>query len=142
MVGGQCFDIQATNKSIGLNDLEQLHADKTGALIKAAINIGAICADADTGSRNILDAFARKLGLAFQVVDDILDETQSTKVLGKKAGVDRALGKNTFPSIMGLEEAQSYAAELEKACFDLLSQLNVREGYLAMLVTRIIHRAF
>ena len=141
MVGGQSFDMQATHTHIGLSDLEQLHSEKTGALIRAAVASGAICADADQNTRTILDNFGYKLGLAFQVVDDILDETQPTEVLGKQAGVDRKLGKNTFPALMGLEVAQNYAAELEKACFDLLSQLNLREGHLASLVTRIIHRA-
>ena len=141
MVGGQCFDMQATNTVIGLSALEQLHSEKTGALISAAVNMGAICAGADQNCLNTLDAFARKLGLAFQVVDDILDETQSTEVLGKQAGADRKLGKNTFPSLMGLEQAQNYAVKLEKECFDLLSQLGLRDGYLAALVTRIIHRA-
>ena len=140
MVGGQSFDMQATNKPIELGDLEQLHSEKTGALIKAAITMGAICAGADQRTRNTLNDFSGKLGLAFQVVDDILDETQPTKVLGKQAGADRELGKNTFPSLMGLQAAQNYAAELERTCFDLLSQLDLREGYLATLVTRIIHR--
>ena len=145
MVGGQSFDMQATNTDIGLRELEQLHSQKTGALINAAIITGAISASAsgakaDSGTLALLETFGYKLGLAFQVVDDILDETQSSETLGKQAGADRLLGKNTFPHLMGLEAAQNYAEELERSCFDVLAQLNIEDGYLATLVTRIIHR--
>ncbi len=140
MVGGQNIDMQATNTSIGLAELEQLHSAKTGALIKAAILSGAISTNADQATLALLEIFGYKLGLAFQVVDDILDETQSSETLGKQAGSDRQLGKNTFPHLMGLAAAQKYAEALERSCFEVLAQLDIQDGYLATLVTRIIHR--
>ena len=142
MVAGQSFDMCSTGSVIELPQLEQLHAGKTGALIAAAISAGAMAANADTGTRELLGQFGRKLGLAFQVIDDILDETQSSGILGKQAGADQIQGKNTFPRLMGLDAAKEYASKLEEDCNRLLAELNLEKGYLKALTHRLIHREY
>lgn len=142
MVEGQIIDMESTGTSITVKQLEYLHSKKTGALINAAISTGAICCNADPLTHKLLDRFGKKLGLAFQVVDDILDQTQTSKVLGKQAGADVIQGKSTFPQLMGLAAAQDYAQKLEQECLTILVELNLSQGYMAALTHRVIHRSF
>ncbi|WP_133480168.1 polyprenyl synthetase family protein [Cognatilysobacter segetis] len=104
MCGGQALDLDATGRStdVDLDALERLHALKTGALIRAAVRMGAFCGNADAASLASLDDFAQALGLAFQVRDDILDVEGDTAQLGKTAGKDAAQDKATFPALIGL----------------------------------------
>ena len=113
MAGGQSLDISATGKKLDQAALQGIHEHKTGALIRAALELGALAApDADAQDLAAMDDYGRRLGLAFQVVDDILDLTQSSEQLGKQSGADDAMKKNTYPALMGLAAAQQYADEL------------------------------
>jgi farnesyl diphosphate synthase len=142
MSGGQCLDIEAEGKALSLSELEVLHAAKTGALIKSALEVGALCADADTSSTayKAIGEFGAKIGLAFQVVDDILDVTQTSEVLGKPAGSDEGLNKNTFPQLLGLEKSKEKAEDLLQEALYLLEQNNLKTPLLEMLANRAVHR--
>ncbi len=117
MVGGQAIDLAAAGRVTGrvspalsASDLEDMHRRKTGALIRAAVTTGAVVAGADGPLVEAADAYARELGLAFQIVDDILDVEASDQALGKTAGKDAAAGKPTYPAFYGLDESKRMAA--------------------------------
>ena len=112
MVGGQALDMAAENQSLPLESLKQLHAQKTGALIHAAVVAGAICANASDDDCARLGRFAHKIGLAFQVTDDVLDVTSSSQQLGKTAGKDITANKSTYVSCLGLDRAKAEADRL------------------------------
>ncbi|MFT6409010.1 MAG: geranylgeranyl pyrophosphate synthase [Arenicella sp.] len=113
MVGGQILDIQATEGQLSLGELEDVHRRKTGALINAAVICGALCSDYSTESQlENLSNYANNLGLAFQVVDDILDIESSTEELGKPSGSDIEMGKSTYPALIGLQESKKLAQNL------------------------------
>ncbi|KRD80258.1 farnesyl diphosphate synthase [Lysobacter sp. Root983] len=109
MCGGQALDIAATGTgaALDLSALERLHALKTGALIRAAVRMGALCGGADAAALDALDRYAQALGLAFQVRDDILDVEGSSATLGKTAGKDAAQDKATFPALIGLDGSRA-----------------------------------
>jgi farnesyl diphosphate synthase len=107
MCGGQALDIDATGQQQALDELKRMHALKTGALIRAAVRMGALCGDASDAQLAQLDSFADTLGLAFQVRDDILDVEASSEQLGKTAGKDQAQHKSTFPSLLGMDGAKA-----------------------------------
>ena len=118
MVGGQAIDLVAAGKvtsytaaAMDAEGLKDMHARKTGALLRAAATIGAIMAGADDGTIGAIDRYATDLGLAFQIVDDILDVESSDDALGKTAGKDAAAGKPTYPSLYGLEQSRQLAAD-------------------------------
>ena len=112
MCGGQALDIDATGHAQPLADLQRMHALKTGALIRAAVRMGALCGDAPQPDLAQLDDFADALGLAFQVRDDILDVEASSEQLGKTAGKDQAQAKSTFPALLGMDGAKAELAAL------------------------------
>ena len=120
MCGGQAIDLASTNKNINLDQLTQLHALKTGALISCAVELALIASDADEQQKSSLRVFAKNIGLAFQVQDDILDITSTTEELGKPQGSDTQSNKSTFPSLLGLEQAKKTAEQLIN---DALSEL-------------------
>ncbi|MDV3468149.1 polyprenyl synthetase family protein [Stenotrophomonas sp. C3(2023)] len=107
MCGGQALDIDATGKLQSMDELTRMHALKTGALIRAAVRMGALCGHAQEDDLQRLDRFADALGLAFQVRDDILDVEASSEQLGKTAGKDQAQDKSTFPALLGLDGAKA-----------------------------------
>lgn len=111
MVGGQVVDMISSGKKVVLETLEYIHSRKTGRLIEAAVRSGAILADASPAELEALTKFAQQLGLAFQIIDDILDEEGELKELGKVPGGDRRRKKVTFPSFFGLEEAREHAEQ-------------------------------
>jgi geranylgeranyl diphosphate synthase type II len=120
MIGGQVVDIESEGKPVDRNTVEYIHSRKTAALIRACVRIGALLADADPGLLQRLSSYGNNVGLAFQVIDDILDEESTTEQLGKDAGSDRARGKATFPSVVGIEESKKYAKQLiENACREI-----------------------
>lgn len=127
MVTGQMRDLNAENCQINQQQLEQIHQDKTGALIEAAVQMGAICAGVNHSVLADLNQAAHLLGLAFQVQDDILDMTASTENLGKPAGSDEKLNKSTYPKLMGLTHAQTYADKLFYQAKQLIIQLNLTD---------------
>jgi farnesyl diphosphate synthase len=112
MCKGQAIDMANIGKQLNLETLEKMHRLKTGALLKCAVQIGAILGGLDDSQRAVLNQFSQYLGLGFQVTDDILDTTQSSQTLGKTAGKDQLSDKPTFVSLMGLDAAQTYAKEL------------------------------
>ncbi|MEQ4621628.1 (2E,6E)-farnesyl diphosphate synthase [Providencia vermicola] len=126
MCGGQALDLEAEGKRVGLAELEQIHQHKTGALIRAAIRMGAYAAG-DNGYQilSALDHYAEAIGLAFQVQDDILDVIGDSEITGKRQGADAEHEKSTYPSLLGLEAAQEKARELY---FNALEALKVIEA--------------
>ncbi len=113
MCGGQALDLEAEGKQVDLAALERIHRHKTGALIRAAVRLGALSAgEKGLAALPVLDKFAQSIGLAFQVQDDILDVVGDTATLGKRQGADQQLGKSTYPALLGLEQAQSKARDL------------------------------
>jgi len=137
MVGGQALDMQSEQQRVPLAVLESLHARKTGALIRAALLLAAAAAGAPPGEEQALSEFGRLLGLAYQVHDDVLDETASTALLGKTAGKDRVQAKSTYPALMGLEEARALAARTFAAARDSLAVFGSRAQPLLALAATI-----
>jgi farnesyl diphosphate synthase len=124
MCGGQALDLAAEGKSVDLDQLEQIHRHKTGALIRSAVRLGALTAgDAGREALPLLDRYAEAIGLAFQVQDDILDVVGDTAVIGKRQGADQDLGKSTSPSLLGLENARAKARDLYQEALDALELL-------------------
>ena len=124
MCGGQALDLAAEGQQIDLPALEMIHRHKTGALIRAAVRLGALTA----GERGrvalpLLDQYANAIGLAFQVQDDILDVVGDTAVTGKQQGADQHLGKSTYPALMGLADARQKAQDLYQEALGALDQL-------------------
>ncbi|WP_158753973.1 polyprenyl synthetase family protein [Dyella sp. S184] len=112
MAGGQAVDMASEGCTLSIGQLESLHGRKTGALIRAACQLAGIAAKAPAPARQALDQYGKCLGLAFQIQDDVLDLIADTITLGKTAGKDQAQHKSTFPSVLGLEQAQHRAAAL------------------------------
>ncbi len=143
MAGGQAIDLASVGKALDQPELELMHALKTGALIRAAVLLGALSGQAlHAEERNNLDRFAKRAGLLFQVVDDILDCTASTATLGKTAGKDEAADKPTYVSLLGLDAARAYAGELRADALDALSIFGARASRLTQLADFISHRQF
>lgn len=110
MVGGQLLDLLAEGRSLSIDELETIHRGKTGALIAVAAEIGGLAAAATARRLKALNRFGASLGLAFQIMDDVLDLTSTTAALGKTVGRDTALQKSTYPGLIGLAEARALAA--------------------------------
>lgn len=143
MAGGQAIDLGAVGRSLDQPELELMHALKTGALIRAAVMLGALCGQPLTGEAGAaLDRYAKRAGLLFQVVDDILDCTASTATLGKTAGKDAAAEKPTYVSLMGLHNAREFAAELRMQALESLAIFGERGQRLIELTDFITHRKF
>ncbi len=140
MCGGQAIDLQLVAGQPALAELELMHRLKTGALIEAAVAMGACLGGADAGSMAALRRFAGAIGLAFQVHDDILDVTGDTATLGKTPGADAARHKPTYPALLGLAEARQLATRLEQQALAALDPLGERATTLRQLADWIIHR--
>ncbi len=140
MAGGQMIDLQAAGRPLSLEELEQMHALKTGALIRAAVELPAIGVDAPAEQRDALAHFGTCVGLAFQIQDDILDIEASTEELGKPQGSDEARGKPTFPALLGLEASRRRARSLLDQSLDALSVLPGDSSLLAALARFIVER--
>ncbi len=137
MAGGQALDLTAVGRSLTLAELEHMHACKTGALIRAAVQLGALTAQADAQAMQALDRYATAVGLAFQVRDDILDVEGESTVIGKTAGKDAAAGKPTFPSIIGLDASRVRLTELIDTARDAIASFGER----AALLDELAHYA-
>lgn len=140
MCGGQALDMDATGAKPILDQLERLHALKTGALIRAAVRVGALCGGAGVDELQRLDRYASALGLAFQVRDDILDIEGDSATLGKTAGKDAAQDKATFPALIGLPASQERLAALAREMFDALEPFGSRAAALAALARITVER--
>jgi farnesyl diphosphate synthase len=143
MAGGQQIDLAATGKALGVPELEAMHIHKTGALIRAAVLLGAACGGAPEATlRERLDQYAKTVGLAFQVVDDVLDAEASSATLGKTAGKDARAGKPTYVSVMGLARARELAQELRHNAHEALAPLGAGARRLRELADFIVLRKF
>jgi farnesyl diphosphate synthase len=141
MAGGQAIDLEAVGKQITIAELENMHIHKTGALIRASVKLGALCRPGvDKQSLNALDHYAKCIGLAFQVRDDILDEESDTETLGKTQGADRALNKPTYTSILGLAAARELIQELHNDAIASLEPFGNDAEALRWLARYIIER--
>ena len=145
MVGGQAEDLEATghleDNRLELEDrLDRIHRHKTGCLVSASVELGAILAGVDTARRRALVDFGENLGLAFQVADDILDATAEAEQLGKSPGKDEAMGKLTYVTLFGLDRALQRLTELEKNLIEKASELEGPDGELAALARFVCRR--
>lgn len=142
MCGGQALDIDATGRGggISLDELQRLHALKTGALLRCAVRLGAIASGADDHARAALDRYADALGLAFQIRDDLLDIESDSATLGKTAGKDLAQNKATFPALMGIEASRAKLSELAKVMHASLAPFGDAAVVLAQLARQVIER--
>jgi len=139
MAGGQAIDLEATGKQLSQTELEFMHVRKTGALISAAVKLGALCAGPCPPA---LEQYGHRIGLAFQVVDDVLDAEASTATLGKTAGKDSRQGKPTYVSAMGTLRAKAYAEELRNGAHAALEGFGARAQRLKQLADFIVLRKF
>jgi farnesyl diphosphate synthase len=142
MAGGQQIDLESTGKPLTLPELEFMHIHKTGALIRAAVSLGAACGHPDESERKNLDRYGKAIGLAFQVVDDVLDYDASTSTLGKTAGKDSRQGKPTYVSALGVVRARELADELRAEALAALESFAGRARRLAQLADFIVLRKF
>ena len=143
MVTGQAIDLAATGHTLDIGQLKTMHGHKTGALIEASVLMGAITAGAATEQQlSALRDFARAIGLAFQIQDDILDVESSTEQLGKQQGSDVANGKSTYTSLLGLEQAREQATKLYQESLASLDIFAERAEPLRQLASFIVNRAY
>jgi farnesyl diphosphate synthase len=143
MAGGQATDLAATGKSLELTELEFMHIHKTGALIQAAVLLGAMAGGPlSTAAKTALERYAHCVGLAFQVMDDVLDAETDTATLGKTAGKDAAQGKATYLTLMSAKEARAYARELIDDALAAIAVFGAAGKRLADIALFIIERRF
>ena len=143
MAGGQAIDLASVDKPLSLPELEFMHIHKTGALIRAAVRLGAMAGgDLPDDTLKSLDQFAKRIGLAFQVIDDVLDAESNTASLGKTAGKDAENNKPTYVSIMGVTGARAFAHDLQQRAKDSLSALSDRGGHLCDIGRYITERDY
>jgi geranylgeranyl diphosphate synthase type II len=140
MVGGQFLDIASEQQAIPFERLRTIHRSKTGALIRAAVEMGAIGGGADEAQLAALSEYGGAVGLAFQIADDLLDVTASTEQLGKTAGSDAGLGKATYPAFFGIEKTRVLAAEAADRAVAALAAFDERAEPLRALAQYIVRR--
>ena len=141
MCGGQALDIDATGQAIALIELERLHALKTGALLRCAVRLGALAANATPAQAEQLDRYADALGLAYQVRDDLLDIEGDAATLGKTAGKDIAQDKATFPALLGVDASRARLEELSAVMRQALDALDAETGALHALARQVVERS-
>ena len=141
MAGGQAIDLASVGRPLAEEVLRDMHRRKTGALLKASVMMGAACGEASPRAARSLEAYGEAVGLAFQVVDDILDVTQPSEVLGKTAGKDQQHNKPTYVSLLGLDGARGYAQELRARAHAALADSGLGVGaMLAVLADKVVQR--
>jgi farnesyl diphosphate synthase len=143
MAGGQAIDLEAVGKALSVPELEFMHIHKTGALIRAAILLGVRCGEKmDERALGRIDSYGKYIGLAFQVVDDVLDAEASTATLGKTAGKDAERNKPTYVSAMGIAESRAFAEDLRRQALAALAEFGERALRLRQLADFIVLRKF
>lgn len=141
MAGGQAIDLAAVGRSLAEEELADMHSRKTGALIRASVLLGALAQEESaTTTLSALESYARHVGLAFQITDDILDVEGDAATLGKTAGADQAHNKPTYPLVIGLERAKAKRAQLAEQALSALAPLGADSATLAALAEYIIAR--
>jgi len=142
LVGGQVADLEGEGRKLRGDDLKYIHRCKTAALLTASIRLGAMSANATPAQLRALTTFGQSVGLAFQVIDDILDVTQSTEKLGKSAGKDVASQKATYPAIFGLDKSRSEARRLTRTAHSALKVLGKSGDTLRALADHLLAREY
>lgn len=140
MVGGQALDLAGEGKSLSLSELETIHLRKTGALIRATVEMTAIACQATEKEKMALSQFANAIGIAFQIQDDIIDIESDTETLGKPQGADTAKRKSTYPQLLGLDEAKERAQAHYKAALSALSTFGDKAELLRRLASFVVQR--
>jgi geranylgeranyl diphosphate synthase type II len=141
MIGGQVLDLAGENQALALDQLQQIHRLKTGALLTTSCRMGAIAAGgADAAALNAMTRFGEHLGLAFQIVDDILDVTSTPQQLGKATNKDASRGKNTYPALLGLEASRAEAERHLDDAVQALSPIGARAEPLRVLCRFVVDR--
>jgi geranylgeranyl diphosphate synthase, type II len=121
LIAGQVADLEAEGRNVKRDQLQFIHENKTAAILKSSVRLGAMSANADARKLSAITRFGERLGLAFQVIDDILDVTQTSEILGKSAGKDVAAKKATYPAVIGLEKSRAEARRLTRQAHNALS---------------------
>jgi geranylgeranyl diphosphate synthase, type II len=142
LIGGQVLDLEGEGKVLSLEELVRIHEAKTAALLTTSVRLGAMSAGANEAEIVALTKFGNALGLAFQVIDDILDVTQTTEKLGKTAGKDAAVAKATYPAVIGLEESRKEAARLTAEALAAIDLFGERGDRLREIAGRMLLRDF
>ena len=142
LIGGQVLDLEGEGKQLSKKELIRIHEAKTAALLVTSVRLGAMTANATPAKLEALTTFGYNLGLAFQVIDDILDVTQTTEMLGKTAGKDEAVDKSTYPAILGLEKSRKEAARLTKKALKSLEVFGKKGQRLEQIARYLLEREY
>jgi geranylgeranyl diphosphate synthase, type II len=140
LIGGQVADIESEGKQVDGSMVEYIHRSKTGAMIRASVVTGGIIAGASDADVETLGGFGERIGLAFQIADDVLDVTSTSEQLGKTAGKDQAAHKATYPAVHGIAASETKAAQLVEEAINMISTLDVDSSLLAGLARFIVAR--
>jgi len=142
LIAGQVADLEAEGKKVTRQQLRYIHENKTAAILTTAVRLGAMSANADSKKLSAITNFGRALGLAFQVIDDILDVTQTTEKLGKSAGKDLAAKKATYPAVIGLEKSREEAGRLTRQAHRGLAIFSSKGETLRALANYLLEREY
>jgi geranylgeranyl diphosphate synthase, type II len=143
LIAGQVADLEAEGKEVKRDQLQFIHENKTAAILKSSVRLGAMSANADARKLSAITRFGQRLGLAFQIIDDILDVTQTSKILGKSAGKDVAAKKATYPAVIGLEKSRAEAKRLTRQAHNALSVFSSSDAEpLHVLANYLLEREF
>ena len=142
LIAGQVADLEGEGKQIGMAGLRYIHENKTAAILTTSVRLGAMSANANPKQLNAITKFGRALGLAFQVIDDILDVTQTSEKLGKSAGKDVAAQKATYPAIIGLDKSRAEAKRLTKQAHAALATFGAKGDALHALANYLLEREY
>ncbi|MEP7077601.1 MAG: polyprenyl synthetase family protein, partial [Chthoniobacterales bacterium] len=142
LIAGQVADLEAEGQTISREHLRYIHENKTAALLETSLRLGAMSANATGKELGALTEFGHALGLAFQIIDDILDVTQTSEKLGKSAGKDAAAKKATYPAVIGLEKSRVEASRLTRRAHDALKSLGKRAETLRALADYLLAREY
>jgi geranylgeranyl diphosphate synthase type II len=140
LIAGQVADLEAEGKKISARELQYIHERKTSALLRCAVRLGGMSANATAAQLTALTEFGHNVGLAFQIIDDILDVTQTSAQLGKTAGKDTASQKATYPAILGLKRSHTIAQRLTHRAFAALRVFHGKAGALESLASYLLQR--
>jgi farnesyl diphosphate synthase len=140
MAGGQAIDLDSVGKKLDLAGLQEMHAMKTGALLSCAVELGGIVAQLNAEQLAQLQIYSKALGLAFQIIDDVLDATADSQTLGKTAGKDAAANKPTYVTLMGLDYAQKQAKDLQETAISSLDSFGSKAQALKDLALLVVSR--
>ena len=143
LIAGQVADLEAEGKDVKRDQLKFIHENKTAAILKSSVRLGAMSANADARKLSAITRFGQQLGLAFQIIDDILDVTQTSEILGKSAGKDVAAKKATYPAVIGLEKSRAEARRLTRQAHNALSMFSISDAEpLHVLANYLLEREY